>query len=185
MGITQTYNKSLAEKWSVRFRTKHPDGDHYDGVVTHIKPTFVVLREMIDFEFGGVIILPRRAVKSVRDGKFESCRNRILHHNGAIRKMRVPRWLDACETIPQVLSALMRRDIWPSIETVFDQGTRSAFYVGPITEVTVDECLINCYDAAGKWESIYHLGYDEIFKIEFDGKYEKHFTAYMKSQLKS
>ena len=78
MSLAQKYSKSLAEQWLMRFKTKHPDGDNYDGVITHIKPAFVVLREEKDFELDGIIILPKRVIKGVRDGRYDRCCNQIL-----------------------------------------------------------------------------------------------------------
>ncbi|MCI0491253.1 MAG: hypothetical protein L0229_32075 [Blastocatellia bacterium] len=182
MGLARKYRKSLDEQWSLRFKTRHPDGDAYDGVVTHIKPGFIVLLEEADFEFDGFVILPKKYIKGFRDGKYERCCNQILRENGAIKKIRPPRWLDSCETIPQVLTTLMQRGVWPGVETIFNQGKKSAFYLGPITRVTDKRFFLKCYDAAGKWEGIYKLKCEEIFRIEFDSRYCKHFNAYMKSR---
>ena len=62
MSLERKYSKSMREQWSLRFKTKHPDGDNYDGVVTHVKPGFIVLREERDFEFDGLIVLPKRFI---------------------------------------------------------------------------------------------------------------------------
>ena len=182
MSLAQKYNKSLTEQWLMRFKTKHPNGDNYDGVVTRIKPAFIVLREERDLELDGVIILPKRVIKGVRDGRYERCYNQILRQNGEMRKLRSPRWLNSCETIAQVCASLMKRDIWPGVGTIFDDGAESAFYLGPITRVDEDRFFLRCYDAAGKWEKVYKLDYDEVFKIEFDSRYCNHFNAYMKSE---
>ena len=66
------------------------------------------------------------------------------------------------------------------LEIVFDEGTNSAFYLGPITNVNTKHFSIMCYDAAGKWEKEYQLDYNEVFKIEFDSKYCNHFNSFMK-----
>jgi hypothetical protein len=182
MNLAQKYSKSLAEQWLMRFKTKHPDGDNYDGVVTHIKSAFVVLREEKDFEWDGIIILPKRIIKGIRDGRYDRCYNQILRQNGAMKKLRSPGWLNSCETIPQVCASLMKRDIWPAIEIIFDDGAESAYYLGPITRVDEDRFFLRYYDAAGKWGKVYELDYDEVFKIEFDSRYCNHFNAYMKSE---
>src|SRR5688572_20951196 len=101
MSVKRKYEKSLAETWCMRFKTKHPDGDNYDGIITHIKPSFIVMREEENFQLDGVIILPKRSIKGFRDGKFEQCCNEILRHNGALKKLPSVRWLNSCETIPQ------------------------------------------------------------------------------------
>lgn len=166
----------------MRFKTKHPDGDGYDGVITHIKPDFIVLREKESFEFDGVVIFPKKFIASYRDGKYDRCTNQILRENGAIKKLKTPRWLDSCETIPQVLATMMQRDIWPAVEIIFNEGRDSDFYLGRITRLDDAQFSIKSYDAAGKWEKTFKLDYEEIFKIEFDSKYCQYFNAHMKSK---
>ena len=65
----------------MRFKTRHPDGDNYDGVVIHIAPNFIVVREVVDFEFDGVQVLPKKVIRGFRDGKFEECGNAIMRQN--------------------------------------------------------------------------------------------------------
>lgn len=164
----------------MRFKTTHPDGDSYDGVVTHVKHKFVMLREERDFEFDGHVVLPKRFIKGVRDGKVERCSNEILRDNAQLKKLRPARWLDSCATLPQVFAALKSRDIWPGVEIVYGKK-KSAFYLGPITESTDEGFSITCYDAAGRWEGGYELSYREVFRVEFDSRYCKHFNAYMRA----
>jgi hypothetical protein len=182
MSFERKFKKSLSEQWCMRFETLHPDDDNYDGVITHIKTDFIVLREEIDFEFDGIIILPKRFIKSVRDGKYDKCCNEVIRFNKTINKLHTPKWLDKCETIQQVLSVVKKRDIWLGVETVFSEGTDSAFYIGPITNITDEGFSIKCYDSAGKWEKEYQLDFDEVFRIEFDSKYCNYFNAFMKSK---
>jgi hypothetical protein len=99
MSLIGKYRKSLNEKWCLRFKTWHPDGDNYDGIVTQIKSEFIVLREEKDFDFDGIIILPKKIIKGYRDGKNDQCCNENLRENGAIKKCHAPRWLNACETL--------------------------------------------------------------------------------------
>jgi hypothetical protein len=182
MRVTEKYRKSLDEKWCLRFKTRHPDGDNYDGVVTQINREFIVLREEDDFEFDGITILPKKSIKGCRDGKYEQCCNEILRENGAIRKCDSPRWLNGCETLPEVIRELKRRDIWPGVETIFAGNSKTAFYIGPITRAADDCFYLRCYDAAGKWEKEYELTYDEIFRIEFNSRYCNQFNAYMRKR---
>ncbi|MCP4711456.1 MAG: hypothetical protein GY869_22780, partial [Planctomycetes bacterium] len=84
MNIAQKYRKSRRESWCLRFKTVHPDGDNYDGVITDIKRSFVVLREQRDFEFDGLNLLFKKFIKGYRDGRFEICLNEIIRDNGQI-----------------------------------------------------------------------------------------------------
>jgi hypothetical protein len=180
MSLKRKYRKSFDKKWCLRFKTRHPDGDKYDGVVTQIESEFIVLREEEDFDFDGIIILPKRFIKGYRDGKYDQCCNEILRENNALRKCHSPRWLKGCGTLPDVITELKRRDVWPGIETMFDDNSETAFYIGPITR-TANECFyLRCYDAAGKWEKEYELEYDKIFRVEFDSKYCNRFNAHMR-----
>src|SRR5947209_666173 len=130
MSLRNKYKKSLEEQWCLRFRTHHPDNNAYDGIVTHIKRGFVVLRQEEAFEFDGVIILPRKSIKGYRDNEYDACCNDILRERGTLKKARSPRWLDSCDTLPEVVSQLKRRDIWPGVETLYNENQKSAFYVG-------------------------------------------------------
>jgi hypothetical protein len=185
MSLAKKYQKSLTEKWCLRFKTRNPDGDNYDGVVMLNQPNFIVIHEKREFEFDGVILLPKRIIKGWRDGKFESCTNKIIRQNGEIKKLRIPAWLSNCKTIQQVLIELMDREIWPGIEYLKNERTVSAFYLGPITGSGDTGFWLYCYDAAGKWEKEYFLNYKKIFKIEINSKYCKHFNKFMKSQNES
>jgi hypothetical protein len=180
MGLPQKFKKSLDEKWCMRFKTRHPDGDAYDGVVLRFTKNLVVLGVVDNFEFDGIHIFRRSAIKGYRDDKFESCFNRILSDNGQINRFRAPKWLNACETFNQLALMLMKRDIWPAVEGVFNN--EGFFYIGRIVEVENDYFSINCYDAAGKWEKVYRFKFSEVFRMEFGSKYTEHFNNYMRHQ---
>ena len=72
MKLAEEYKKSLSEKWSIRLRTRHPDGDNYDGVVTQIKRGFVVLREERELDFDGIIILAKELSKAPATGNMSA-----------------------------------------------------------------------------------------------------------------
>ena len=177
----EKFRQSMSEQRSMRFKTRHPDGDNYDGIVRHIGRAFIALREVRDFEVDGVIVLPKRAIRGFRDGKFEVCENEILRQSGTLKKLRVPPWLPRCETIADVFENLMRRSVWPGIETLRVDGS-TAFYLGPLKDIAEDRVSIRCYDAAGKWEKTYDLPVQDVFRIEFDSRYCNLFNRYMQSK---
>jgi hypothetical protein len=181
MKSSEKYSKSLKDKWVIRLKTHHPDGDNYDGVVFVVKRSFVAIRELRDFEFDGVIVLPKKAIRGFRDGVFEAADNAIIRNNGQIDAMSIPSWVEECGTIQHVMAYMMRHDIWPGVEILFEEGRTAAFYLGPIVKADADSFTINCYDAAGNWEKPYRLGYEEVFRIEFDSKYCNHFNNYMQA----
>ena len=178
------YRKSLEGRWSMRFKTRHPDGDNYDGVILHIGEQFVVMREERDFEFDGLIVLPKKVVRGVRDGEFERCANEILRHNGELARLKVPSWIGRCATISDILVTAAKRRIWPGIEMLFNDGS-TAFYLGPIESVSGEGFETRCYDAAGKWEKRYSLRWEEIFRVEIGSRYCTHFNKYMRARLPS
>jgi hypothetical protein len=184
MNLEKKFKKSLDEKWYLRFKTTHPEKDAYDGIVTHIKKDFIAIREEADFEFDGIEIFPKSSIKEIRDGKYDKCGNEIIRFNGTIKKLRPPRWLDPCETLPAVIAYMKEKDIWPGIEILFNKEKDSAFYIGPITKYGKKNFTIRCYDAAGKWEKQYELEYAEIFRIVIDNKYCKNFNAFMRAKSK-
>ena len=178
MNLTKQYKKSYEEQWCMRFKTRHPEGDAYDGIVVSITSEFMALREEDNFEFDGLQIFPKRSITGYRDNKFDRCCNDILRENGELRTLKVPAWLKKCSTVEKLLRNLMKRDIWPGVEILSDSDT--AFYIGPVTRIEEEHWWIRCYDAAGKWEKEYRLTYDEIFRIELDSSYCNNFNAYMR-----
>jgi hypothetical protein len=182
MSFENKFKKSLTKQWSMRFETTHPENDNYDGVIIHIKEDFVILAQQNDFEFDGIIILPKKFIKNIRDGKYDKCCNQIMRFNGEIQKLTTPDWLDSCDTIYQILETMKAQDIWGAVEIIFGQEAESAFYIGPITEVNNEQFSLKCYDATGKWEKEYHLSFNEIFKIEINSKYCNNFNAFMRAK---
>jgi hypothetical protein len=179
MSLSQKYRKSLEQRWSLRFKTTHPEGDNIDGVVTHNKRKFVVIREERDFRFDGVLVVAKKCLSGFRDAQLEKCHNAILHHTNEIKNAKSPRWLDKCENIHDVLVELKQRSIWPGIEIIYDDD--SVFYLGPIEQVHDDSVDLNCYDATGKWEKTYEIDFHEIYRIEFDSDYCNAFNSYMQT----
>ncbi len=185
MSLRAKLQKSLDEGWCMRFRTNHPKEDTIDGVVTAIRRDFVVLREERDFVFDGVVIMPHRSIIGFRDGKFERRSNEVLLHAGEMRRARSPIWLERCDSLREVLHELEQRDIWPGLEIVWndeDDGTLSAFYVGPVLDVDDDSFHLHCYDAEGVWEDPYELAIDELFQLSIDDRYTKRFNAWMRAE---
>lgn len=178
MRTNETLRKSQLEKWAIRVRTRHPDKDNYDGVVLTFSRSLVVLQEEENFEFAGVMVLPRTSIKSLRDNKYDKCANEILRQNGQMRRLTRAAWVRELQTVRQTILEVKKRGIWPAIETV-RQG-ESALYIGPILHATQRSLTLRCYDAAGKWEDEYTIAYREIFRIEIWSAYTKHFNAYMK-----
>ena len=162
----------------MRFRTRHPDGDNYDGVVIHIARDFIVLREERDLEFDGMVLLRKSALRGVRNARFEACTNDILHEARTSNRVQAPKWVTKCTTVEAFLVALMKRSIWPGIEMLFGDGS-TAFYLGPVKSVSADGFVTKCYDAAGKWEKDYTLRWNEIFRIEVGSRYCRQFNRYM------
>ncbi|UCE50682.1 MAG: hypothetical protein JSW47_11050 [Phycisphaerales bacterium] len=145
MSLSKKYAKSKDLKWSLRFRISHPEGDYVNGVVLHNARNFTVTREMIHFDFDGIVILPKRIMKGCRDGKFERCCNRILQFSGSTKKARLPKWLCRCNSMPEIVRLLMERQIWPSVEIVYglDGKIETDFFIGPITQISDDKFRIH------------------------------------------
>ncbi len=182
MSLKKKINKSLKNKWRVRFETSHPDKDAYDGVVIYDTSDFVALHEEENFEFDGVVIISKAFIQKIRDNKYDKCCNEIIRQNGELEKIASPDWIEDCGSIKQIINSLKDKDIWAGIEIVFERKKKikSSFYLGPITHIGEKFFRLKCYDADGKWEKEYELLYDEIFRIEFDSNYCNHFNKYMK-----
>lgn len=181
MSITGKFKKSLEDRWSMQFKCNGPDKDHYNGVVMKIGKTFVVLNRIFNLALDGILILPRKAVTGYRDGKNEVGHNQVLRFHHLIEKLKIPGWLSKCESIPEILKALQKRDIWPIVEVNYEGN--QFFHIGPIVEVNEREFHIRNYKATGKWDQFYILEYSWLLRIGFGDCYSTRFNKFMRAQI--
>ena len=182
MSLAQKYRKSLEQRLCLQFETSLPGGDRYAEIVTHNRPRFVALASLVDFAFDGVVILPKKFIRSCRDGDNERCTNEIISSNGALNGLRPLGYLDGVETILGLFVELQRRDIWPGVEMLTSQGKKTAFYIGPVLEVRNRSFDLNCYDAAGHWEKEYELPLGKICSVSLGDRYTTEFNRYMRAK---
>ena len=173
----------MNEKWCMRFKMKYPEGDAYDGIVISNLKTHIILRQFKDFEAGGILILPKKYIKGYCDGDSEKCSNSIIEENGQKNNIDVPQWVTSCVNIREVIRELKKHEIWPSVETISNEGKDTVLYIGAILECLEKEFFLHCYDGSGKWEKEYLLDYGNITVIRFGDKYTMHFNKYMKNLL--
>lgn len=182
VSLKQKLATSQREQSYLRLLTDHPGGDAYDGIVVHQTADVVVLREMQDFEADGLLAVPRKHLTGHRDGRFERCANAIVKMNKAQTRLRVPRWLPGCGSLQALVAALQARDIWPAVEVLFADGTRTATYLGIIQQIDDAGFVLKGYGASGVWEKRSRIDFADVFRLEFDSRYCNHFNAYMKSR---
>ena len=181
MNLSKKYAASLAGQKPMRFKTLHSDGDYFDGIVQKNNRRFIVLATYNNFEFNGHIILPKRHIKGYRDSEWEICENDIIRQNGQINKASIPKWLQECSSLKDIITQICKRKIWPTIETISTDKSNTSFYIGKILECTDSDFTLYHYDATGQWIDAFKIKYTEIFKIELGDRYSKHFNKYMKN----
>ncbi|MCC6539160.1 MAG: hypothetical protein IT162_16535 [Bryobacterales bacterium] len=174
--------RALAERRYVRLQTHDPAGAHYDGYVAHLGRDFVALRHAPNFQIDGWQVLSRRFLRGVRDGRLEATANEVLRMHGVDRRVKPPAWLLRCETFPEVIEAMGRRDIWPAIETL--REGEDALYMGPLWSMDEQGVWIRAYSATGRWEKRYGLVWEDIVRVEWGSAYCGMFNAYMRTRAK-
>lgn len=184
----QTLNRQLDQSKRqtklIRVETCHPGGDSIDGIVLYQTDVFVVLAVEEDFEFNGIAVVSKKFIRKLRDSKYERCCNKIIKFNKSIEKIKPQAWLKNCLSFEDILKQLNRKNIWPSIETIFCRKNMKmdfAFYIGPVQTINLNELLIESYDADASWEGAYKIKIQEVYKITFFDRYSKHFNKFMQS----
>lgn len=182
MSLAAKYQRSLNEKRVIRFKTSHPDKVAIDGVVMSIKKNLVVIYSVYDFQFWSIVVLPKKWIRGYRDGEREDCYNDVIHSLKLDKNLSVPSWLLECETMRDVLCGMQQRDVWPTVEIVYDVGekTHSAFFIGQIRDLTDTSFAMNIYGATAEWGETYDLDIADIFKIETGDSYSRYFNEYMR-----
>lgn len=182
MNLAPKYRKSLEQRRVIRLKTIHPKHKAFDGVVLHNGRNFIVLAELAQLEFDGLLVLPKRVISGCRDGAFEEVANQIVHMTGAIKGLKLPAWLGACVTLREALAAVHKRRIWPAVEILYNEDRFAALYLGPFTRISGTRLWQHCYDAAGEWEKEYGYTEYEVFRVELQSRYCRHFNRYMKTR---
>src|SRR5262245_61389396 len=90
--MNENLNKSKAQKKLIRVHTKHPDGTSFDGIVLQNTKSVVSLLKIEDFEPDGIVVVPKKWLKSIRAGKFEACANEVIRFSGTLKREAPFKW---------------------------------------------------------------------------------------------
>jgi hypothetical protein len=174
------FESLIASKRLVQLETKHPDGTVFSGVLLAENENFIVFREFASFEPDGLIVVPRRWIRAVRDSEQENCTNAIIRHNGAIDRVKSEiAWLGDANTLREVLSHLLKEDIWPAIEIVL-RG-EGYVYLGKLIALSAGSFDMRCYSSDCEWLESQKFSLRFLFKIEIGSRYTKNFSSYMRT----
>jgi hypothetical protein len=169
-----------ASRRAVHIRTKHPDGSTFLGIILEDKESFIIIQNITSFEYDGTVVIPKKWVNEILDGKVEQVATEILSRFAAPADTPPAAPHFGRDSLKDIVKHLQMEGIWPAVESI--QGDDSSLYIGPIIRTGSDSFEVHCYNAAGEWESKYIVGYDELFKIEIDSKYVRYFNEYMKAK---
>jgi hypothetical protein len=175
------FNNSQRKKWIIRIITKNPDGDNFDGIVLGNHEKFIVFQDFQDFEQRGIIFLPKKWIRGIRNGALEKSFNKICRFSRTLKLTKEKNKLLIRSSLKEVILQLKKNHIWPVVEMINKKS--SSLYIGPITHVDDNLFKVYCYDATGKWEGNYKLEYRKLFKIEINGKYAHYFNKYMWAKM--
>ena len=179
MSLSRVYKKSLSNRWCVHFKTTHPEGDAYNGIVVHNGKRVVALCEVYSFEIDGIQVLPKKSFRGYRDGSVEQARNKIIRQNGHAERAKAPTWLLGCDTVRDCLFEMKGRHIWPGIEGI--STGKYEMYIGQLLHIGSQSFQIRAYDATGRWYTPYEFEYSDVFRVEINSKYCRYFNRYMRS----
>jgi hypothetical protein len=132
--MNKDYEFSKRNTWIIMLRTRHPDGSRFDGIVVDNKKSFVIIQEITNFEEDGYVVIPKKWIKSVRNGEHERCANKVFRFIKP--DVNITSLAPAIEfvNLASVVSYLRDNDVWPAVEVIY-KGEAS-LYLGPITEVS-------------------------------------------------
>lgn len=166
-----------ASRWAIQVRTGHPDGTAFLAIVLENGRDFIIVQNISSFEYDGILVIPKKWITGIRNGKDERCSNEVLRQALAPEDISPDATYFGLSDLKEIVTRLRVQSIWPAIEALHRH--ESSLYIGRITNVANDSFEMLSYNAAGEWEKEYAIGYDEVFKIEIDSKYVRHFNEYM------
>ncbi len=178
--MTPRFEKFIASRRLVQLETKHPDGTVFSGIILAEKDDFIALREFTSLEPDGLIVLPRKWIRAVRNSGHEDCVNVVIRHTGAIDRVEsmIP-WLASTNTLREVLSYLLKEDIWPAVEIVV-RG-EGYVYLGKLITLSDRSFDMRCYSSDCDWLESQKFSLRFLFKIEVGSRYTTNFGSYMRT----
>lgn len=176
--MKQKLDNLVKSRSVIKLCTRHPDGTVFYGIVLGNTTLFVVLQELTSFEADGIVVIPKKWITAIHNGKNERCMNEVVQNILSTNGISISNPCEGLKSLRELVGHLQKEDIWPAVEVLYEG--KESLYLGPITKVSRRSFSMNCFDAAGEWEKEYELGYNEIFKIEIESRYVKHFSEYMK-----
>lgn len=108
--IEQALIKSKSKHWAIRLKSSFPDKDNFDGIVLHYSPEIIVIHEIRDFEFDGIVILNRNKIVGIRDDSFEKCENAIIRNDRTIKDLSKIKWIRNIGNFKSLLTKIIKKE---------------------------------------------------------------------------
>jgi hypothetical protein len=151
---------------------------YVDGFILDSSKEFVLIRECVDFDIKGLVVIPFNKINKLRKGKAENSFTRIFKLEKLIDKVLNYDKI-SLENNLEIFKAIKKKYKYAIVESVY-KGI-SDFCIGEITKVNKSSVSILYFDITGKVEKIAtKIQYDEIANIEFDSNYLNTFIKYLK-----
>jgi hypothetical protein len=128
----------------IKLGTKHPDGTVFYGIVLDKRRLFVVLQQLTSFEPDGIVVIPKKRIRSIHNGKNERCMNEVVQNIRSINGISISNPCEGLNSLREIVDHLRTEDIWPVVEVLYEG--KESLYLGPIMKVSRRSFTMNCFD---------------------------------------
>lgn len=151
---------------------------YIDGFVLDSSEQFVLLRECVDFDTKGLVIIPSNKITKLRQSKMERSFTKIYKAEKLIDKATIFNKI-SLESFILIFKAIKYKYKYVIVENVF-QGSME-FCIGEIKRINKSSVSILYFDITGKVDNeTTTIPFEDIANIEFDSNYINTFIKHLK-----
>lgn len=162
----------------VHLLRRQPNEPRLNGYLLAMSENLLLMHCFDDFEPDGYTICRVRDVVRFRHGPYEEWFDHMLHSEGLLGGLRLPRKIDISSLTTAVRSVARHYDQM-TIECEDTEEAEEDFYIGKVVEVRARSIRFRDYDALGYWSSSPQtIKMNDITKVQFDTPYIKVFSKY-------
>jgi len=180
---TKRIAEHIRQRMTLRATLRTPAGTNVFGFPMAVSDDVLLMREICDYQFWGVVAIPRNNIANYRSGRYERFAESILKTEKVASKIGLLKWKTPI-TLKSTFEFLCRFHIDTSVTTGYQAANvepgEKRFYLGRITSIDDHGLLIRSVDALGKWDrKPTRITFAQVTQVGFDDPYIRTFFRHV------
>jgi hypothetical protein len=180
---TKRIAEHIRRRMTLRATLRTPAGTNVYGFPMAVSNDVLLMREIYDYQFWGMVAIPRNNIASYRSGRYERFAETLLKAEGVTAKVGLLKWKTPM-TLKPIFEFLCRLHIGTSVTTEHQAANAASgeerFYLGRILSVDDTGLFIRAANALGKWDrKSTRIDFAQVTQVGFDEPYIRLFFRHV------